>query len=421
MRGFLNNLYFIISAVYLFSYNNTLKAQIGNFVYNGSFELKYDCDPPYVINKAMGWFNIGADSNAIAGVLYSTEAGCLNAPYTDVGFQWPHSGNTFVRTTFYCWEYLCPFYASRGYPKNRLKSNLTQGKTYCVKLHVSLENLSTYATSDISVFFGDNSTDTIRYSNGPITYLNPQIKNPINNVVTDTMNWVPITGTFVATGNEKYLVIGNFESNATTNLSLMIIADSVYKFTEYFVDDVSCIEVNLPAYAGADKSVIAGDSVYIGRESDFAIDPGCIWYKLPNTTTAIDTSSGLWVKPTSTSTYVVKQVLDCSPEKWDTVVVYMNLVGLEKLKIIKEELRIYPVPAKDFIELKISNRALFEGFNSIALYNNLGQLIKEEEISFKEDKLIISTIDFKPGVYVLKIKSNTYGTLSQRFLISQYH
>jgi hypothetical protein len=421
MRGLLNYIYFLIASVCLFSNKNALKAQIGNYVYNGSFEVWNNCDPPAILNKAIGWFNIGIDTSSAAGAIYSTREGCKNAPVTDVGFQWPHSGNTFVRTTFYCWEYLCPLYGSRGYPKNRLKSALTQGKTYCVKLYVSRQNDCPLATSNISVFFGDNSTDTIKYSNGPITYLNPQIKNPITNIITDSMNWVPITGTFVATGNEKYLVIGNFESNAATTTSLVDNTWGNAEWSEYFVDDVSCIEVNLPAYAGPDKSIIPGDSVYIGRESDFAIDPGCIWYKLPNTTTAIDTSSGIWVKPTSTSTYVVKQVLDCSPEKWDTVVVFMNLVGIEKLRMLNEELRIYPVPAKDFIELKISNRALFEGFNSIALYNNLGQLIKEEEISFKEDKLIISTIDFKPGVYVLKIKSNTYGTLSQRFLISQYH
>jgi hypothetical protein len=398
----------------------TLSAQIGNYIVNGSLEEIYDCDPPYNLNHCNSWANLGSDSLVMAGVLYTTDAGCIKgAPLTDVGYQWPRSGNAFGRLSFICIN-PCTYYYARSYPKNRLRSNLIANKTYCVKMYLCLVDVSPYAISNFGFYFGDSSTDTIKYANGPITYLNPQVSNPISAILTDTLNWVPITGTFVATGSEKYLVIGNFESNSSTTMSL-VLQDTTYKFSEYFVDDVSCIEVNLPAYAGPDKSIMPGDSVYIGRESDFAIDPGCIWYKLPNMTTAIDTSSGIWVKPTSTSTYVVKQTLDCSPEKWDTVVVFMNLVGLEKLKIIKEELKIYPIPAKDFIELKISNRALFEGFNSIALHNNLGQLIKEEEISFKEDKLIISTIDFKPGVYVLKIKSNTYGTLSQRFLISQYH
>src|SRR5690606_40769166 len=52
-------------------------------------------------------------------------------------------------------------------------------------------------------------------------------------------------------------------------------------WTDVLIDDVSCIEVNLPAYAGRDTTILIGDSVYIGREKDFAIDTGCVWYKLP--------------------------------------------------------------------------------------------------------------------------------------------
>jgi hypothetical protein len=417
-----NNLIYILFIFFITSSiinkSNNCIAQTGNYVKNGSFEDYYSCYLPNHIGVAKGWRTI---DSSLYGPQQFLSTCYPNVPYNGFGFQWPRTGENLCGASFLCEGTLCSVSGDRGYIRNRLKSNLIQGKIYCVKFYVNINNNSQYGIDGFGAYFGDDSIDTITVVSKPLIYLIPQITNPTNNIITDTLNWTIVTGTFVANGTEKHLIIGNFKSDAFTNKIQIDTSYSPHVFTDVCIDDVSCIELNLPAYAGSDKSIIPGDSVYIGRESDFAIDPGCIWFKLPNMTTAIDTISGLWVKPSSTSTYVVKQTLDCSPEKWDTVVVYMNLVGIEKLRMLNEELRIYPVPAKDFIELKISNRALFEGFNSIALYNNLGQLIKEEEISFKEDKLIISTIDFKPGVYVLKIKSNTYGTVSQRFVISQYH
>jgi hypothetical protein len=391
-------------------------SQIGNYVFNGSFELKYNCNPPYTLNKAIGWCNIGSDTTALAGGLYSIN--CFsNAPNTDAGFQYPHSGKTFGRTTPFCIN-PCPFYASRGYPKNRLKASLVSNKTYCVKMYVNLENVSPYAISNIGFYFGDNYSDTMKYGNGPITYLNPQVKNPVGNIITDTLNWVPITGTFVANGSEKYLVIGNFESNASTTKTL-VSSDSTYVWSEYFIDDVSCIELNLPAYAGPDKLFISGDSVYIGRERDFEVDKGCTWYKLPNMITAIDTASGLWVKPVVTTTYVVKQVLDCSSLKWDTVVIYMNPLGIVNLSAVENNIKLFPNPVNENLELRINNEELIKDFKTLSIYNNLGQMIKEQDFIFENKKVIVKTVDLSNGVYLLQLKSENSETVYKRFVISR--
>src|SRR5690606_22419827 len=139
--------------------------------------------------------------------------------------------------------------------------------------------------------------------------------------ITDTLNWVAITGTFVANGTEKYLLLGNFLSDDDTDTLMINPTNLPTIATEAGIDDVSCIPLDLEAYAGRDTTILYGDSVYIGREPDFATDPYCVWYKLPDTANAIDTTSGLWVKPSVTTTYVVKQELECSSLKWDTVVV----------------------------------------------------------------------------------------------------
>jgi hypothetical protein len=142
-----------------------------------------------------------------------------------------------------------------------------------------------------------------------------------------------------------------------------------------------------------------------------------MWFKLPDTT-AIDTVAGLWVKPTSTSTYAVRQEI-CGNVKWDTVVIYMNLSGLEKLNFISARLTIFPVPAADALELGFSNETPLAGFNRVVIYDQLGEIIKDEEINFKEGRARINTSYLKEGIYSLKLISAEEGMVSKRFLIKR--
>ena len=396
--------------VLIFIWPSLFQAQIANYVSNGSFEEVVPNSSP---NLAKYWR--ATDTTKIFGGLLSKILSPYNVPLSAYSYQWPSHGNNYLISILYCPT--CG--TKRAYPINRLKQTLVAGKIYCFLMYVNLSNQSTHGVDAFGIYFSDNSIDTITRCNDPITYLTPQIQNPTNNIIVDTLNWVPITGTFVANGSEKYMMIGNFKSDVGTNKTLTNPTNLPLEFSEYLIDNLSCIELNLPAYAGIDKSIAPGDSAYLGRELDFAVDSGCTWYKLPNMTTPIKIASGLWVKPSSTSTYVVKQVLDCSPEKWDTVVVYMNLVGIEKLRMLNEELRIYPVPAKDFIELNISNQELVSEFNSVSIYNSLGLLLKEEEIFFINSSLKIKIEDLSNGVYSLQLKSNSNETVSKRFVISR--
>jgi hypothetical protein len=394
-----------------FIWPSFLQSQIANYVSNGGFEKVIFGSNP---NTAVDWHSI--DGLSAYGVLLSANIPPYNVPLSSYTYQWPRNGFNFLATTPYC---VTCTYNVRGYPCNKLKSKLENGKTYCFSMFVNLTNKSYYSISSLGAYFSDSSIDTIKYCTIPLTYLTPQIQNQIGNHLSDTLNWVPITGTFVANGTEEYLIVGNFNNDANSDTLFVNPYTFPQRGAAYSFDDISCIEVNLPAYAGPDKSILLGDSVYIGRESDFVIDPGCIWYKLPNITTAIDTSSGIWVKPTVTTTYVVKQVLDCSPEKWDTVVVFMDLVGIEKHKLLSEELKLFPIPAKDEIQLSIFNAKLLKDFHLLSTYNNLGLLIREEEIRIENNSIKIKTDNLPSGVYSLQLKSSSNEIVTKRFVISR--
>ncbi len=372
-----------------FLYCNVIgKTQVANYVNNGSFEdyFIYNISP-----MPHHWW--ATDTSKVFCELLIPPN---KVPINNYGYQKPHNGKNYLITSIYS-----NFkFNNRGYPRNRLKQQLKVGKVYCVSMYINLSNQSTHGIDAIGAYFGDNSLDTIKKCNDPITYLTPQIANSINNIVTDTLNWIPITGTFVANGTEKYMLIGNFKSDVATNTILTNTTNLPSNFADYLIDAVSCIEVDAPAYAGPDKKILAGDSVYLGRKRDFAIDPYCVWYQLPNMST-IDTTSGIYVKPTVTTTYVVKQNLECGSLKWDTVVVWVDYTGNVEFKMLNDKLKLYPNPANEILNIECE---ILNGENSkIEILNSLGQAIREEELIFNDGKVSIDVKDLENGVYFITL------------------
>jgi len=60
-----------------------------------------------------------------------------------------------------------------------------------------------------------------------IIHLSAQVNNPNGIFISDTLNWTEISGSFIATGGENFITIGNFKDTS-------IIHGSGY----YYIDDV---------------------------------------------------------------------------------------------------------------------------------------------------------------------------------------
>jgi hypothetical protein len=385
--------------------------QVGNYVNNGSFESVYTCTQTNLsLKNIIYWNSLDSINNTFGGVYTSTcqIGGASTVPLNAYSYQFPRTGGAHVLGEF--------FYPNigveRGYFKNRLVTKLSSGKTYCAKMYVNRVERCMYSIDAIGMYFGGNELDTISKPNKPLPFLTPQIQT--STVILDTINWVAISGTFVATGNEKYLLVGCFKSNSAVNFSITNTNTVWAGWAGYNVDDISCIEINLPAYAGANQLIYLGDSAFIGRQPDFATDSGCIWYKLPNMTTAIDTISGLWVKPTVTSTYVVRQELDCSPLKWDTVVVTINtnLVSLDKLHELSADISLFPNPTSGNLKVSYSGSTDLD-ITSYVVLNSLGQTVRDEYVH--DIPVDIQTSDLGPGLYEIQFRSR-FGILTKKFV-----
>jgi hypothetical protein len=401
----------MLTLFFLLSYSS--KSQIANYVNNGGFEIPKSNN----LQKAKYWDAI--DTTKFVGLMYSKIISPFLVPLSSLTYQWPKSGNNYFITSLYFKPNTIQ--TIRGYPRNILKQTLQAGKTYCVKFHYNITNNTTYGVDGLGAYFGGNTTDTISQCMNPISYLTPQIQNPTNNIITDTLNWIPITGTFVANGTEKYMMLGNFKSDLATNTLLINPTGLPLIFCDVVLDDVSVIDTDLPAYAGADIWGIPTNTVYLGRPCDVGIDEACMWYKLPNTTTAIDTAAGITITVAATTqTYMVKQDI-CGMIKYDTVVVYASGVGLSELEFMSNNISIYPNPANDILNVNL-NFDIDNTFSKIKIVNNLGQIIREEEINFKNKTATIKTDDLENGVYVLVLYSSLgdkRGAFSKRFVITR--
>jgi hypothetical protein len=409
--------------IFIFLFLPILGSSQVNYVQNPSFEVLDSCPQPNFIYPPKYWDTIrmggGGGPEICSPCAISPGLRTPNNGYLP-SFQIPKSGNNYCFYSCFGKETLFPSSVDRReYIQNEMRQKLISGKAYCVKFYVSLMNESKYAINELGAYFDDGSLSTSYYG---VCNVNPQIKSPNGVFLTDTLDWIKIEGTFIANGTEKYLTLGNFKALFATTYSIMIVASPTIQaqreIADYYFDDVSVIEVDLPANAGPDKYVVPGDSVYIGRLSEVGLNEVCTWFKLTNTVNAIKTSAGIWVKPIATSTYILHQEI-CGNLKSDTVVVHLNPLGLEKLKILTEELKLFPIPAKDELQLSIQKTELIKDFHLLSIFNNLGLLIREEELKFENGFLKIKIENLPNGVYSLHLKSRTNETVSKRFVISR--
>jgi hypothetical protein len=394
------------------------QAQIANYVNNGSFEECENCSTWNGIGPlfAKYWDSIDTTETKATYALFSELPPSQQVPQNGFTWQWPRTGHNYIINGIYLFPNTSQ--TKRGYARNILKQNLQAGKTYCVKFYWNVSNQSSCGVDGLGAYFGDNTLDTITQSDSPITYLSPQVQNPTGNMLTDTLNWILLTGTFTANGTEKYMMLGNYKTDATTNSVVINPANLPTKFTDILYDDVSCIDVDLPAFAGYDYYKVPGDSAFIGRTPDVGINEACTWYQLPNMATPIATIAGMYVKPANTTSYVVRQEI-CGGIKWDTVVVYKSGVGLKELKELSQKLKVFPVPTNENLHLQWESEVFEKEFIKAEVLNNLGQVCLQTELNYENRQASIPIKALAPGLYVLRLKSNSPREISKRFVIAR--
>ena len=238
--------------IFLLLYFNPSFSQ-ENLIYNGDFEEHSDCPttPSYPaqsikeIEKCVGWkaptygtsdyFNTCATNFSVS------------VPSNTMGIQSAYDGNGYLGgyfanykggdgtdgyTGIMWWEYI----------QGHLITSLEAGKVYRFSMEVSLAEYSDLMITEIGAYFSDTP---ISSPNTAALTVTPQCVFTHNDHFSDTVNWIHLETLYQATGTEKYITIGNFRDNVTTDTlrryNWVPFSNSPYT-TYFYIDNVQLID-----------------------------------------------------------------------------------------------------------------------------------------------------------------------------------
>jgi hypothetical protein len=281
----------------------------------------------------------------------------------------------------------------REYLQVQLNNTLVGSQCYFVRYYLNLADQSRWAINNMAAHFSILGFTT----SGSPALLTPQIFKYGNPIISDTINWVEVDGIYSATGGEKFITLGNFKGDSNTDT--LIINNSGYYGSYYFIDDVSVVPIDsiiggMPAFAGNDTSVVSGDSVFIGQQ---ITGLNCNWYNASGGLIASNTS-GVFVHPTSTTHYVIEQNL-CGSITYDTVNVNVTHVGIEEISFI-DKLKIFPNPSEGEINILFDDDRIKDFV--IEVVDIAGKSISKKQINLNRgiNKIYL---DIENGFYFINI------------------
>jgi len=200
-----------------------------NLVNNPSFETFTAC-PNGPALEPVGWTSFGLTPdyyNACGSNGFKTPSNC--------GYQLPLTGNGYMGfITYYI-----------GSPLNeiiggQLIQPLSIGQTYYVTVNFALSelycNFGYIPSNKVGVKF---STVPVLASATSLAMVNNFAHVFSTNVISDTLNWTKVSGSFIADSNYKYVMIGNFFDASHTT----IFPNPPANLSYFYVDDV-CVSTS---------------------------------------------------------------------------------------------------------------------------------------------------------------------------------
>jgi outer membrane protein OmpA-like peptidoglycan-associated protein len=209
-----------------------------NLVLNPSFELHGNCP------VRLGNFNEDLDSwstptNGSTDYFHACSE-AMGTPKNFNGTQISDFGKG------YAGFYLYAPNDYREYMQAELAEPLQQGETYELSFFVSLAERSDFAINEFGVVFSKNKIDIQIQKPLSKMQLYKDKENKFSSLeigysyfANDTKDWMLVTTEYVAKGNEKYLILGNFKNNARTRKFLF--KKGAKQGAYYYVDMVSLV------------------------------------------------------------------------------------------------------------------------------------------------------------------------------------
>ena len=227
-----------------------------NMVYNPSFEEYIRCPQKIealgIMTEVEAWWQPTKGSSDYFNACGSRDCA---VPRNKMGYQTAHNGQA------YCGIY-CSQASYREYLQTELKQPLKAGSRYRVSFWVSLADKAPHAVATLGAFFSremisdTTSWDILMERETPdskeneniiiATYLQPQVVNHKDSILTNSKEWHEIVGEFVAEGGERFLTIGNFADFNHSKVTDINNTTSVLQGAYYYIDDVCVTSLDNP-------------------------------------------------------------------------------------------------------------------------------------------------------------------------------
>lgn len=209
-----------------------VKAQV-NLVPNPSFENYTSCPIGYpdLESKCNSWTSFRGTPD------YMNSCSSVCGFDNNYGYQVARTGQAYIGFA----NFQVTTLNAREQVGVELLSPLEIGTTYYVSFYVSCGY--TYLGENIATNMIGAKFTTYKYTDPNLTNLLPNTcQVHTDNIISDTLNWLQITGSFVADSAYRYLIIGGFFDDSYIDTILFpyqVIPQSSY----YYVDDV-CVSTD---------------------------------------------------------------------------------------------------------------------------------------------------------------------------------
>jgi Secretion system C-terminal sorting domain len=249
------------------------------------------------------------------------------------------------------------------------------------------------------MYFDNGQLDTMisirKDSSGIYPQVLPQVS--LSYVLTDTVNWTAVMGSFVANGTEEYLTIGNFKSDAATNKIVINPSTLNDPGSELLIDDVSVYPIDLGNWLPASYGYLQGDSVLIGLPNHETPDAKWYTYNMQ----LIDSGSQIKVLPPASGTKYICGIDMCNAMVFDTVTVLAWPLAIgDATPTVNTKYLVYPNPASDGFYIKQGSAA---GANlTVELYDMTGKKVMTQHCTYSGQDCYFYT-NLSDGTYVVRI------------------
>jgi gliding motility-associated-like protein len=223
----------------------SLKGQ--NLILNPSLENYSSCEAGMLVEYANYWYNpasitgqpflyaANASSTDYFNICQVQNPPSNGIPQNFMGIQTPKDGMGYAGMIVYVYSPLDTQWTNyREYAVATFTDSLAAGINYCFEFFISLAGLTAGSIDEFGVYF---SADSINFPTNKVIPVTPHYTTPDGLMFTDTTGWTLISMEYTAQGGEKFVCVGNFNTDSNTNIITTGIGNAYYYIDMFSLEE----------------------------------------------------------------------------------------------------------------------------------------------------------------------------------------